>query len=534
LPVSDTSSDHDAPQTEVAEQASAEVAHSLRSVSETRTYWLARFAILRLLGLIYFIAFLVFINQGIPLLGENGLLPAQAFLERVAHHFGTPGQAFFKLPTLFWLKSSDGFLLGIAWSGAFLSLLVLLGFANAPMLVILWFLYLSIHHIGQLWYGFGWESQLCETGFLAIFLCPLWDPRPFPKRPPPIAVLWLFRWLIFRIMLGAGLIKLRGDPCWRDLTCLYYHYETQPIPNPISALLHFLPRWFHQLGVLYNYLAELVAPFFLIAPRQIRHIAGLVLAGLQFFLILSGNLSFLNWLTLVPIVACFDDRFLSRFVPRGWWRKFLREPRETVPARSQRIAAAVLAVLIALLSIEPVTNLLSSRQLMNTSFEPFELVNSYGAFGSVGKVRYEIIFEGTEADAPTEDAEWRPYEFKCKPGNPDRRPCFLSPYHLRLDWLIWFAAMSSPEQAPWTVHLLWKLLHNDRGALSLLANDPFPKSPPRFLRAQLYRYHFAPLRERGWWTRTLVGPWLPALSSEDPRLREFLESYGWLSPEADR
>jgi len=235
---------------------------------------------------------------------------------------------------------------------------------------------------------------------------------------------------------------------------------------------------------------------------------------------------------LVPIVACFDDRFLSHFMPRAWWQKFLREHTEAVPLRSQQIAAAVLAVGIGLLSIEPVTNLLSNQQLMNTSFEPFELVNSYGAFGSVGKVRNEIIFEGTSAESPTEDAEWRPYEFKCKPGDPNRRPCFLSPYHLRLDWLIWFAAMESPAQAPWTIHFVWKLLHNDPGTLSLLANNPFPNAPPRFLRAQLYRYQFAPLRERAWWTRTLIGPWLPALSSEDPRLRKFLESYGWL-PEAD-
>jgi len=519
VPVSDTSLEPGTPQIALTEQFAAK---------QAQTYWLARFVILRLLGLIYFVAFLVFINQGIPLLGEHGLLPVQPSLERVGHQFGSQWEAFLKMPTLFWLKRSDGFLLGVGWIGALLSLVVLLGFANAPMLATLWLLYLSIRHIGQLWYGFGWESQLGETGFLAIFLCPLWDPRPFPKRPPPVVVVWLFRWLIFRIMLGAGLIKIRGDPCWRELTCLYYHYETQPIPNPLSRWLHFLPRWFHQLGALYNHLAELIAPFFLLTPRTIRHIAGLVLAGLQFFLIVSGNLSFLNWLTLVPVIACFDDRFLSRLVPRAWWQRFLQRPRETIAARSQRVVAVVLATCVAALSIAPVTNLLSNEQVMNTSYEPFELVNSYGAFGSVSKVRYEIVFEGTLADAPTEDAEWRSYEFKCKPGDPGRRPCFLSPYHLRLDWLIWFAAMSSPNQAPWTVHLAWKLLHNDPGALSLLGNNPFPATPPRFLRAQLYRYQFAPLRERAWWTRTLVGPWLPALSSEDPRLREFLESYGWL------
>ena len=496
------------------------------------TYWLTRFLILRFLGLVYFFAFLSLARQVLPLIGEHGLTPTQAFLQDVVWYRGSRWEGFKIYPSLFWLDPLDVLLQRLSWLGCALSLIVVLGYANAILIAVLWALYMSFVHVGQIWYGYGWEIQLLETGFLAIFLCQPFDPRPFPRRAPPTAVIWLFRWLIFRIMLGAGLIKIRGDACWRELTCLYYHYETQPIPNPLSRLLHFLPRWFHQLGVLYNYLAELIAPFLLWAPRKIRHLAGLVLAGLQFFLILSGNLSFLNWLTLVPIIACFDDGFLSRFVPRGWWQKFSREHRQAVPAKSQRIAAAILTVGIAALSIEPVANLFSNNQMMNTSYEPFELVNSYGAFGSVGQVRYEIIFEGTSADVPNDDAEWRPYEFKCKPGNPDRRPCFLSPYHLRLDWLIWFAAMSSPDQAPWTVHFVWKLLHNDRGALSLLANDPFAKQPPRFVRAQLYRYQFAPLRERAWWIRTYVGPWLPPLSSDDPRLRRFLVGYGWLSPDA--
>ena len=172
----------------------------------------------------------------------------------------------------------------------------------------------------EVWYGFGWELQLLETGFLAIFLCPLFDGRPFPKRPPPVVVIWLYRWLIVRIMLGAGLIKLRGDECWRDLTCLVYHYETQPVPNPLSALLHDLPVWFHKIGVLFNYVCELIAPFFAFGPRRARHVAGVLMVSFQLALILSGNLSFLNWLTIIPALACFDDSLLSD----ATLREFLR------------------------------------------------------------------------------------------------------------------------------------------------------------------------------------------------------------------
>ena len=166
---------------------------------------------------------------------------------------------------------------------------------------------------------------------------------------------------------------------------------------------------------------------------------------------------------------------------------------------------------------------------MNTSFDRLDLVNTYGAFGSVGRERDEIVLEGTDDPVPGDEADWRPYEFECKPGDPMRRPCIASPYHYRLDWLMWFAAMSRPEAYPWSLHLVWKLLHADPGTLGLLASDPFHGSPPRFVRATLYRYHFAPRDDPGgaWWTRERLGTWLPPLSAHDGRLRRFLESYDW-------
>ncbi|MHB8421063.1 MAG: lipase maturation factor family protein [Myxococcales bacterium] len=391
----------------------------------------------------------------------------------------------------------------------------------------LFVLYLSITHVGGLWYGYGWENQLTETGFLAIFLCPLIEPRPLPRRPPPTPVLWLFRWLTFRIMLGAGLIKLRGDPCWRDLTCLDYHFFTQPLPNPLSPLFHFLPGWIHRGMVLYNHLVEVVCPFFVFGPRPARLVAGALMVVFQGTLIASGNLSFLNWLTLIPILACFDDAALHRLLPARLGNWIASRPEEARPGTGPSLAAAGLVALVAWLSIAPVKNLLSSRQIMNTSHDPLELVNSYGAFGTVGKERNEIVFEGT-ADELGPSARWRPYEFKCKPGDPARRPCFVAPYHLRLDWQIWFAAMGDVSDEPWTVHFVWKLLHGDARTLSLLAGNPFPEGPPRYIRATLYRYELQPWGAPGWWLRTPLGEWLPPLSTEDPRLSKFLRLYGWL------
>jgi hypothetical protein len=500
------------------------------------TYWLTRFVLLRLLGLVYAVAFLVLINQVRPLIGSDGLLPVGLFLERVRSYFGSTPRGFFHLPSLFWLGHSDSALLAGAWAGFLLACAVVAGLANALMLLALWLLYLSFVHVGQDWYGYGWETQLLETGFLAVFLCPLLDARPFPRREPPRLVILLFRWLIFRIMLGAGLIKIRGDICWRDFTALYYHFETQPIPNGLSRWFHFLPRLALRAGVLFNHGAELVAPWFVFWPRRARHLAGLVIVAFQLTLILSGNLSFLNWVTIVPALACFDDSFWSKICPRGWVRRAERAAAGAQPSRPMSLASWALTGLVALLSVQPVLNLLSPHQMMNTSFEPFDLVNTYGAFGSVGRERYNVVFEGTAAAVPDDEADWIAYPYKGLPVDLSRRPPQIAPYQLHFDWQMWFAAMASPQDYPWTLHLVWKLLHNDPGALGLFDSNPFPQRPPRYVRAVLYRYRFAqPGNAAGhWWERDKLGLWLPPLSADDPGLRKILVDFGWLPPDVEK
>src|SRR5436190_1073278 len=370
-------------------------------------FWLTRFVILRLLGFVYAIAFLVAAQQLVPLVGEHGLTPASHFLERMQAHFGSSAAAALQLPSVFWLGISDHALIIFAWTGFALSLVVFAGYANAIILIVLWAMYMSIIHVGQIWYGYGWETQLLETGFLSIFLCPLLDGRPFPKCRPPLLVIWLFRWLGFRIMIGAGLIKLRGDPCWGDLTCLYYHYETQPIPSPISRYLHFAPHWFHKFGTAWNHFIELVVPWFSFGPRTARHIAGVLLVSFQIILIISGNLSFLNYVTIIPFLACFDDTFLRRFLPASLVRRAERAAQQSEPSRINNTIAIGLSLLVVYLSIAPAANLISERQMMNTSFDRLSLVNTYGAFGAVGKERDEIIFEGPDDPITTGDTKWK-------------------------------------------------------------------------------------------------------------------------------
>lgn len=513
----------------------AEVARSFRGdlgrrfLDPDATYVLTRFVFLRLLGLVYLAAFFSLARQVDPLLGARGLLPARHYLDWVISSAGSRSSAFAQVPTLFLLTgASDAALHAFSWAGVALSLAVCAGVTSAVVQLALWALYLSVVHVGQLFYGYGWELQLLETGFLAVFLCPARTLSPFGAAPPPRAVIWLLRWLIFRIMLGAGLIKLRGDPCWRDLSCLVYHYETQPVPNPLSYVLHQLPRPFHQAGVLFNHLVELFVPWFAFGPRRARHAAGALMILFQVALILSGNLSFLNWLTIAPALACLDDSALARVVPARL-RERLQAGAPPAPSRPARLAAIALALVVLALSVNPVSNLLSTRQAMNTSFDPLGLVNTYGAFGSVGRERHEVILEGTSDAAPDEHATWKEYELPCKPGDVRRRPCVITPYHYRLDWQIWFAAMSRYERQPWLVHFVDKLLRGDRGARSLLARDPFPDSPPRYIRAELYRYEFTRIGDGSgaFWRRTRVGEYMPPVSASDPGLRRFLAAYRW-------
>src|SRR5262245_41062139 len=317
-------------------------------------HWLGRLVMLRLLGVVYLMAFLTLVNQGRGLIGAHGLLPAADFLDDVAAHFGGRGAGFWQMPTLFWLRATDGFIVGVGWAGVALSLAVIAGWANALVLAVLCALQISVIDIGQDFYSFGWEIQLVETGFLCIFLCPLLDGRPFPRRPPPRAVLWLLWWLIARVMWGAGLIKLRGDSCWRDLTCLAFHFETQPVPSPLTPFFHFLPSWAHKIGVLFNHIVELAAPFLILTPwRRARFAGGVLTAALQIVLIASGNLSFLNWLTLVPILACFDDGVWRRVLPRVLVARAERARAAAIPSRGQGGAVAALGVAVALLSIGP-------------------------------------------------------------------------------------------------------------------------------------------------------------------------------------
>ena len=461
-------------------------------------YSVARLVIERGLALIYLIGFIVAIRQFPALCGERGLEPARWFLARAR---------FLDAPSLFHWGYSDRRLLVTSWIGVIVSVLLVLGLpqqAPLPLTMaawfVLWVLYQSISNIGGTFYGFGWESLLLEAGFLAIFL-------GNDEVAPPWLVLLAFRWLAFRVEFGAGLIKLRGDPCWRDLTCMTFHHETQPMPNPLSWFFHHLPRPLHRLEAVGNFVAQLVLPFGLFLPQPFASVAAILMIGTQLYLVVSGNYAWLNWVTILAIVAAVaNPEGAALFAPAPAWFNF---------------AVALLVAAIVILSWWPVRNMASPHQAMNASFNPFRLVNTYGAFGTVSRERIELVIEGTDEDAPGADTAWREYGFKGKPDDPARLSPQVAPYHLRLDWLLWFIPLSPRYGGDWFVRFLGRLLEGDVPTLRLLRRNPFPEAPPRFVRARFFRYRFTTWRERrttgAWWVREYQGDYIPPVRLDDFR-----------------
>jgi hypothetical protein len=463
--------------------------------------WHGRWLFIRGLAALYLIAFLSARNQFPALLGEHGLLPVPRFLKRTG---------FRTAPSLFHAGYSDRLFGIVAWTGILLSAAVLVGlFSQAPpgvaaaVWLILWFVYLSIVNVGQRFYSFGWETMLTEAGFFAAFLAPAWTA---PSWIPIV----LLRWMLFRVEVGAGLIKLRAGGPWHDLTALDYHHETQPMPNPLSWFAHHLPRPLLHAGVVFSHVVQVAAPFGLFVPQPVAGIAAALIIVHQLILIIAGNYAWLNWLTVVLAFSALPSSWLGPVLPVA------------VPAMQARPVAVdfvqmVLAGIVVGLSVPVVRNLLSSGQLMNYSYNSLRLVNTYGAFGSVTKTRYEIVIEGTTDDPDDPRARWHEYEFKGKPGDPARRPPQVAPYHLRLDWLMWFlplAVMVTPSGIvarrvdSWYPNFIRALLDGDRKTIRLLKHNPFPDAPPQAIRSRFYRYRFTDRRERResgrWWTREYI------------------------------
>jgi lipase maturation factor 1 len=492
---------------------------------ERPAYYYVRSLFIRGLGFVYLIAFLSLFTQVSGLIGDKGILPAQETMKSLRDAADGQGMGFKRylvLPTFGWIGASEGSVRLQAGAGIALALLVIIGVAPAPCLAVLWALYLSLSLLSQIFLNYQWDILLLETGFLAIFFAPaLWlgaARGPEPSR----AMLWLLRWLLFRLMFMSGCVKLlSGDPTWNNFTALQYHYETQPLPTWIAWHAHHLSPAVHKFSTFVMFGIEIGLPFLILFPRRIRFVAAAAFVILQVGIALTGNYTFFNLLTILLCLLLLDDAALSKFLPARW--RFSESPRTKAHVPRWLLTARRLAVTVLVTVV-----LLISGMLLYGSFNrpftpprvlyslyravaPFRSINSYGLFAVMTTNRMEIIIEGSN-----DGQEWRAYEFKYKPGALDRRPRFVAPHQPRVDWQMWFASLGNFRQNPWFMRLCQSLLQGSPPVLELLTNNPFPQAPPRYIRARLYEYHFTTPAERArsghWWRSQYKGPYCPVLS----------------------
>ena len=544
---------------------------------ERPTYRIANALFLRLLGLCYLAAFVSLWVQVEGLIGSRGILPVKDLLEAVRAQLG--GERWTLFPTLGWLNPGDAFLHFLCGGGALAALLVVLGLVPAPALLVCWIFSLSLSVAGQAFLEFQWDLLLLEAGFLGIWLAPLRRWRVGAALDPPWVPRALLCWLLFRLMFSSGFVKLAsGDPTWRNLTALAYHYWTQPLPPWTAWFAAQLPLWFHKVSCFVMFAIELGAPFLIVAPRRLRLISCAAMAGLQAIIAATGNYAFFNPLALALCVLLVDDASFPRTLraraardsraSRGrWpalvlapglglvliafqvligatgnyaffnllavalclfllddavlarWFKWLDPAREERPGPPRWLAWPV-AGLLAVLGLVLVAGLADRRVMragpVRWAFAvtgPLHLVNSYGLFAIMTTTRPEIVVQGS-ADGET----WRDYAFPWKPGDPARRPGFVAPHQPRLDWQMWFAALGDCRGSPWLLGLFRRLLEGSPPVLGLLAGDPFPEGPPRYVRALVHDYRFTDPAERArsgrWWRTGEPRLFCPAVSLE--------------------
>lgn len=513
---------------------------------ELPRFELVRSLFLRALGLIYLFAFGSLWLQVEGLFGRRGILPAAQFMSAAGTYFDRHGVGWGRyhlVPSWCWLSASDASLQLICGGGVFFSLCLMAGIVPALSAAALWSLYLSVSVAGREFMSFQWDVLLLEAGFVAIFFAPLqlrmtWNSQ----RPVSKIVLTLVRWLVFRLMFESGCVKLlSGDATWLNLTALQYHYETQPLPTWLGWFVHQLPSWFQACSVAILFAIELVLPFFVFGPRRLRLIAWCGLVLLQVWILLTGNYGFFNYLTIVLLVVLLDDAALRRAFPNRLRRWFGLEavPDSTAlkpcdikqtpiqgPPRAPcwewpRTFTAALAVLIGFISVAQLSAMfryhvgwMEPVEAIAGWFAPFRSVNSYGLFAVMTTTRPEIVIEGSN-----DRVLWLPYEFKFKPGDTSHRPGFVAPHQPRLDWQMWFAALGSYRENPWFLEFCGRLLQGSPDVAKLLKRNPFEHSPPRFVRARLYRYRFTHLSERAqggqWWKREETGEYLRPISLQD-------------------
>lgn len=475
---------------------------------------------LRGLGFVFCIAFASLLPQLSGLLGPEGLSPATEWLDYGIQHLDG-AERFLRLPTLLWLTGArTAALYGVALVGLGCGVLLLVDVAPRYALLGAWAAYLSLTTLGGVFLSFQWDVLLLETALVSLPLAPGHLRPPREAAEPRRGAVLLVRFLLFRLMLLSGLVKLvSGDTTWRDFTALEYHFWTQPLPNVLAYFAHQLPGGLLRAGTVAMFLIELAVPLLLFGPRRARLLATALLALLQLGILTTGSYGFFNLLTLVLCIAGLDDGALRRLRVPG--------PRVEEGTGLRRrwgtVAFAVFTAVYGVLALsQDVRRLVGWRPpaLVAAVLEdvgPFRSINTYGLFAVMTTRREEILLEGSD-DGRT----WTEYLLRWRPGPVDERPRAPAPHMPRLDWQLWFAALSTCRDNPWLLRLQDALLRGEPGVRGVFRDGSLPDTPPRYVRTRRFDYRFTDLaawRATGaWWTRRDVGPYCPPLTLREGQL----------------
>src|ERR1022692_2356769 len=494
-----------------------------------------RWIFLRALGLIYFSAFFSLVFQIRGLIGTQGLLPSNEYLEAVVRQFGVA--RFWFAPTLLWFSTGPHMLSAICWVGMIAALLVVLNVWPRTTLFLCLVCFLSFVSAAQDFSGYQSDGMLLEAGFISLFFAP---PGFLPglgrAYPPSRASLFLLQWEWFRIYFESGMVKLAsGDSQWRNFTAMDEYYQNGPLPTWIGWYVQHLPHWFHAFATGATLVLELGLVFMLFLPRRWRILCFFIVTLWQIPVILTANYTFLNYLVLVLGFLMLDDRFLLRIMPQRW-RAYISPRTDTLqdqnvesqdsgsllpqrkslrPLQALRLSlTSVILIWLFYATTVQMIWIISPRLPLPTSpiaaLDPFRIANRYGLFAMMTRGRWEIEFQGSD-DGQT----WVAYPFRYKPQDPSQRPGIYAPYQPRFDWNLWFASLGSWRENMIVPSTEERLLAGSPDVLALFAGNPFPQAPPPQVRAVLWQYWFTTLEEKRatgmWWKRKLVGLYAPVL-----------------------
>ena len=459
---------------------------------------------LRAIGLIYLAAFISFGVQALGLIGSGGILPLAEFAAAIRSQIGL--ERYWLFPMLFWLNQGDFAIQATCWVGAAVSLLLIFNVLPRLSLLFLFAAYLSLFYAGQIFMNYQWDVLLLESGFLALLLSITTKPG-----------IWLLRWLLFRFMFLSGAVKLlSGDPTWANLSALFYHFQTQPLPTPLAWYADHLPRAILTASTAVTLMIELGLPFLIFCPRRLRFASAFGFLLLQGLILLTGNYGFFNLLGMALCLVLFDDAALHRIIPQRLSRLARYQAEDIKRWKIVSFGTGALALLIVFISLVQLDTVFGGRisgpaAWISNEIAPLCIVNTYGLFAVMTTSRPEIVIEGSD-----DGVHWLEYSFKYKPGDVLRRPSWNIPHQPRLDWQMWFAALGTPSQNPWFVQFLRRLLQNSPVVTALLRSNPFPHKPPLYVRALLYDYRYSSPEEKektgAWWVRKPEGIYFPAVA----------------------